>query len=654
MSQNQANQVKEYLKEQLVDFLEERNINVRKNFICLNPEHPENTPSMSYDARRNKAHCFGCGADYDIFNLIGIEYGLSDFQSQFKKACELYDVRVEQNALGCNVTSNATVTHGNETDIDKELDIEEEKKKNKCESEGIKVNVIEYYQSCEATVHQTDYFKERGLNAETIKTFSLGYDAKNKRAIIPVSREFYLSRSLTDKRFFNPPGAKSVIFNLKTLQKRNKPIFVVESAFCALSVIQCGGRCIGLNGLNNIGQLIEVIKKHDLTDLKLIVSLDNDDAGRKASYDLMEKLKEENIQAIVYNLSDECKDPNELLMKDASRLKANVSDAEAEFDKHLEELQKQRDEEEQRIKQEYQATSALGHLQAFIDGIATVNTEYVPTGFTGLDNTLGGGLFEGLYFVGALSSLGKTTFTLQIADQIAKQGKDVLIISLEMARSELMAKSISRITSTIDFRNAKTTRGITTASYYKYYSEEERVCINEAIQEYVTFAKNIFITESIGNTTVDEVRRLIDNHVKMTGNRPLVIIDYVQILRPLDPRMSDKQAVDYNVMELKRISREYKIPIIGISSLNRQSYKDKISMTSFKESGAIEYSSDILIGLQLKGAGEPTFDVDEAKAKEEREIELIILKNRNGKTGVKLDYVFTPKFNLFEEVEVSR
>ena len=132
-----------------------------------------------------------------------------------------------------------------------------------------------------------------------------------------------------------------------------------------------------------------------------------------------------------------------------------------------------------------------------------------------------------------------------------------------------------------------------------------------------------------------EVRRLIDNHVKITGNKPLVVIDYVQILRPLDPRMTDKQAVDYNVMELKRISRDFKIPIIGISSLNRQSYKEKISMTSFKESGAIEYSSDILIGLQFKDAGDPEFDVDKAKAKDEREIELVILKNRNGKKNLR-------------------
>ena len=633
MSQNQASQVKEYLKEQLVDFLEERNINIRKNFICLNPEHLESTPSMSYDARRNKVHCFGCGVDYDIFNLIGIEYGLDDFQSQFNKACELYDVKIEQNHT---IKPKSVRTS-----------------QNKREGEDVKMSTVDYYKACEAAVHQTNYFKSRGLSDETIRTFSLGYDAQNQRVVIPVNREFYLSRSVTDKRFYNPSNVKSIIFNLKALQAKNKPVFVVESTFCALSVIQCGGNCIGLNGLNNVNQLIEVIQQHQLTDLKLIVALDNDDAGRKASYDLMVKLKEMNIQAIIYNLSDEFKDPNELLVADASRLKANVADAEQEFEKYLDELKKKQEEEVQRIKTEYQATSALGHLQGFIDDIATIDTNYIPTGFSELDRTLGGGLFEGLYFIGALSSLGKTTFTLQVADQVAQQGHDVLIISLEMARSELMAKSISRLTFTGDCRYAKTTRGITTAAYYKHYSDEERACINQAINEYATYAEHIFITESVGNTTVDEVRRLIDNHVKITGNKPLVVIDYVQILRPLDPRMSDKQAVDYNVMELKRISRDFKIPIIGISSLNRQSYKEKISMTSFKESGAIEYSSDILIGLQLKGAGDPNFDVDEAKAKDEREIELVILKNRNGKTGVKMDYIFTSKFNLFEETGVS-
>lgn len=65
---------------------------------------------------------------------------------------------------------------------------------------------------------------------------------------------------------------------------------------------------------------------------------------------------------------------------------------------------------------------------------------------------------------------------------------------------------------------------------------------------------------------------------------------------------------------------------------------------------AIEYSSDVLIGLQLKGAGTKEFDVTEAKAKNPREIELVILKNRNGATGKRIQYKYYPMFNYFEEI----
>ena len=71
-------------------------------------------------------------------------------------------------------------------------------------------------------------------------------------------------------------------------------------------------------------------------------------------------------------------------------------------------------------------------------------------------------------------------------------------------------------------------------------------------------------------------------------------------------------------------------------------------MEAFKESGVIEYSSDVLIGLQLKGTGGNTFDVDNAKKQNPREVELKILKNRNGITGQTLDFKYYPQFNFFE------
>lgn len=81
-------------------------------------------------------------------------------------------------------------------------------------------------------------------------------------------------------------------------------------------------------------------------------------------------------------------------------------------------------------------------------------------------------------------------------------------------------------------------------------------------------------------------------------------------------------------------------------------------MTAFKESGAIEYSSDVLMGLQPQGLQfaknntekeENRQIIEECKQSSKRYIELVILKNRNGRTGGKVYFKFIPKFNYFEE-----
>jgi len=73
-------------------------------------------------------------------------------------------------------------------------------------------------------------------------------------------------------------------------------------------------------------------------------------------------------------------------------------------------------------------------------------------------------------------------------------------------------------------------------------------------------------------------------------------------------------------------------------------------MEAFKESGAIEYGSDVLLGLQFNGAGKKEYDAKEAKRKNPRDVELVILKNRNGATGDTIAYEYYPLFNYFKEV----
>ena len=312
------------------------------------------------------------------------------------------------------------------------------------------------------------------------------------------------------------------------------------------------------------------------------------------------------------------------------------------------------------IKQ-YKANYSIGGNIGEFDNIieSNANTPAIKTGFAQLDKILDGGLYEGLYAIGAISSLGKTAFCLSIADNIAAQGHDVIIISMEMSKYEFIGRSISRLTflytqsknSPYKYEHAKTERGITDGSRYKFYNAKEIELINRCKKIYSEKAgQNLFIYESIGGMTTEEIDRLIKRHIEATGNKPAVIIDYLQCLQHADPRINsnDKMKTDANLWALKRISRDNKLPIIAISSFNRESYTRKPTFSSFKESGAIEYTCSVIMSMYYKGIGG---DIDEAtaKAKNPREIVIEILKNRQGRTGDKINYYYYPMFNYFFE-----
>jgi replicative DNA helicase len=371
--------------------------------------------------------------------------------------------------------------------------------------------------------------------------------------------------------------------------------------------------------------------------------LDNDKAGQEAQEKLKAALEALNISFYEINTSGEYKDPNEHLMADRNAFIKLVNGDPAEAAR----------QEAEAERAAYLETSAANHITAFIGDIeARANTPAISTGFIELNEALDGGLYEGLYVLGAVSSLGKTSFILQMADQIAQEGQDVLIFSLEMSRYELMAKSISRLTYLncgTNPRNAKTTRGILAGARWEYYSQDENDLITGSISEYYKYGGHIFIHEGVGNIGVEQIKQEVQKHISFTGNTPVIFIDYLQIIAPIDMRATDKQNVDRAVLELKRLSRDKKTPVFCISSFNRENYSAAVNMTAFKESGAVEYSSDVLIGLQFEGAGEKDFNAKEAKDKDPREVELVILKNRNGKGNAKINFKYFPMFNYFEE-----
>ena len=600
--------------------------------------------------------CFSCNAGGDIFDLYGAINGTADHNEQLRGLSELYGVQVAsyrstaQEDFSPEYQNHAKTEQYTHNSIHTSVYTQTETE-----------DYTDFFLQAHKAIEQTDYWKKRGLSKETVDRFKLGYVAEwrhpkapkaptSPRLIIPTGKGSYLARDTreelpTEQKPYSKSKVGSIqLFNKKALQTATKPIFIVEGELDALSIIEVGGEAVALGTTTKSKALVELLKAQAPAQA-LIIALDNDEAGQRASRELTEGLQELNIPCYSFNPCGQYKDANEALQRDREALTIAVAEAE-----HLQ------DEEEQAKREAYLKNSTANYLQSFINGIAdSVDTPYIPTGFKKLDSVLDGGLYEGLYIVGAISSLGKTTIITQIADQIARAGTDVLIFSLEMARAEIMAKSISRHTlqSVLatggDIRNAKTARGITTGKRYIDYSQTERDLINNAIMEYSQYAQNIYISEGVGDIGAEQIRQTVAQHILYTGKTPVVIIDYLQILAPYSERATDKQNTDKAVMELKRISRDYKTPVIGISSFNRANYKEAVTMEAFKESGAIEYSSDILIGLQLKGAGKKDFDANEAKRKDPREIELVILKNRNGRTGDSLSFNFYPLFNYFEE-----
>lgn len=635
--------------------------------ICGSGTGKSKTGAFSIAPDGTSWKCFACQQGGDIFDLIGKVENLTDHTAQLERASALFGVPVDSySSTGSEYQKQAKsgqYTHKRmQSTASTHTHIAE------------KVDYTSFFLQAHDNITATDYPQQRGLSMETINRFKLGYIAEwrhpktpnaptTPRLIIPTGRHSYLAR---DTRADIPEGQEQYskrkvgsvqIFNRRALKDAACPVFIVEGELDALSIIEAGGEAVALGSISMVRAFLEEVKQNRPAQ-PLIIALDNEDKPQvqDAERKLTEGLQQAGIFSYRCNPAGVWKDANEALQHDPEGLRAAVAQAVAE-------VQAERDREAQEAREKYLQTSAAHHLQEFQNGIkASVDTRAISTGFFYLDRALGdtystsSGLYEGLYIVGAISSLGKTTLIMQIADQIAQAGQDVLIFSLEMARSELMAKSISRHTCQlaaergIDTAAAKTARGITSGDRYATYSPLELGLIKDAMAAYSSYAGHVFILEGVGDIGAEQIRKAVEEHIHHTGAAPVVIVDYLQILAPADPRMTDKQNTDKAVMELKRISRDYKKPVIAISSLNRQSYSKKISMEAFKESGAIEYSSDVLIGLQLKGVGTPNFDVDAAKAKNPREIELVILKNRNGQTGKTVTYNFYPMFNYYREM----
>lgn len=489
----------------------------------------------------------------------------------------------------------------------------------------------------------TQIVSKRGISKEIADKYNIfiSNQTGKLRLYIPIIEnnkpKAYISRAIdpTDTIRYKNSKGEIIPFNREYIKKEpeaEKTIYICEGIFDALSIEETQKKAIALNSTSNVKKFIEYMKENIKTAsmYNYILCFDNDNAGDKATNEMQESLKELKISYRVLEIPKEYKDINEwyLAINDKTTFKQELNP--------------------------YNRDTIYSYINnSFLNDISKMkNYKGRSTGFKELDKKING-VYPGLYVLGAISSLGKTTYIHQLADQMASRGEKVIFFSLEQSRFELVAKSISRQTFLINPRSAKTSLNI------MQNTDIADITI-EAVRNYQEIANNSIIVEGNFDMTVKSIRNYVESYINTTGNKPIVILDYLQILRPINDRWTEKQQVDFNVSELKRISRDNDIPIFIICSFNRENYSTTVDFTSFKESGAIEYGADVVMGLQLEVMEELTGDVNrkrdqinKAKSETPRKVQLIGLKNRNGKSYFKCSYRFYPGYNYFEEIETA-
>ncbi|MDE5936474.1 MAG: toprim domain-containing protein [Ruminococcus sp.] len=238
----------------------------------------------------NSYHCFACGASGDIFNLYGAVNQITEFKDIIRELESKYNIPSPQSA----------------------------DKKNK--------DYTRFFAIAEQHLYETDYLTNRGISVETQRKFHCGYISsftyKNNQAtsavIIPTSNSSFMWRSTTE----NIKQKRGTAHILNPSALRNEYCFVVEGEIDCMSVDECGFSCIGLGSTSNIRKIFS----YDTSKTVLILALDNDKAGCKATVELAKECDEHRVPYIIASkdIWNGCKDANEILIKDKFTLINNL------------------------------------------------------------------------------------------------------------------------------------------------------------------------------------------------------------------------------------------------------------------------------------------------------------------------------------------
>ena len=262
----------------------------------------------------------------------------------------------------------------------------------------------------------------------------------------------------------------------------------------------------------------------------------------------------------------------------------------------------------------------------------------VMSGFTDLDNLIGGFQPGSLVIIAARPSVGKTALALNIAVNAAvSDGVPTLIFSLEMSDVQVASRMLSAL-SRVNIRELERSLKIDSAQWTDITDAASQLCNSP-----------IIIDDSSTLSTFELRARCRRFKSRFINQKCLVVVDYLQLMSS-DSKRSDnrnQEVADISRM-LKGVAREFEFPVIAVSQLNRKADEREggkrtggPSLSNLRDSGAIEQDADIVAFLDRKSYQ----DIDST----DNTAELLVQKNRNGPTG-RVNLIFYREFSRFENL----
>ena len=256
----------------------------------------------------------------------------------------------------------------------------------------------------------------------------------------------------------------------------------------------------------------------------------------------------------------------------------------------------------------------------------------VPTGFSDLDERTSGFQPGDLIIVAGRPSMGKTAFSLNIAENVALETRlPVAVFSMEMAATQLAARMIGSV-GRLDQHRMRNGN----------LEDEDWVRLTTALGKLNDAP--VFIDEGAGLSSF-EVRARARRLHRQTGKLGLIVVDYLQLMTGAAGRQNENRATEISEISrsLKALAKELDVPVVALSQLNRgleQRTDKRPVMSDLRESGAIEQDADLILFIYRDEVYNPD-------SQDKGTAEIIIAKQRNGPIG-RVRLTFMGQFTRFE------